>query len=299
MATKTYETPEAFRSALESRIRARAETLGRDLNRERQLLLFDRLTARMTFEFGDHVVMKGGMVLELRLDIARTTKDVDFNMIGDPKTLLDRLQRAAQHDLNDWLRFDVVRAKSAEIVNAVYDGQRFKVQARLGSKTYGDPFGVDIGFGSKLIEAPELLPGSDLLAFIGLSTPQHRVYPRSAHLAEKLHAYTLPVAEGQHPNSRVKDLPDMALLGGAPGAYDPAVLRAAIVATFEQRRTHAVPSRVPDPPAAWRTPYAALAAENDLPWRDLATVSAAVRAFVDPVLAGTQQSWDATLWAWR
>ena len=163
----------------------------------------------------------------------------------------------------------------------------------------GDPFGVDIAFGSKLVESPETIAGSDALSFIGIETPQHRVYPRSAHLAEKLHAYTRPPAAGQRENSRVKDLPDIALLATTPRGFDPVVLRAAIDATFAQRATHPVPTSFPSPPPSWKDRYAALAEENDLAWGDLDAVTAAARAFVEPILtAAPVTAWKRDEWRW-
>jgi hypothetical protein len=51
------------------------------------------------------------------------------------------------------------------------------------------------------------------------------------------------------PNSRVKDLPDLALLATAQpiGAKR---LRAALDQTFTFRKTHALPAKVPEPLAA-------------------------------------------------
>jgi hypothetical protein len=42
---KTYATPEAFRQAIEIRLKKEAAAAGRDLNRFRQLLVFDRFLA--------------------------------------------------------------------------------------------------------------------------------------------------------------------------------------------------------------------------------------------------------------
>jgi hypothetical protein len=54
--------------------------------------------------------------------------------------------------------------------------------------------------------------GPDLLAFAGIAPPTLRLYPIETHIAEKLRAYTMP---RPRPNSRVKDLPDIALLATA------------------------------------------------------------------------------------
>jgi hypothetical protein len=51
--------------------------------------------------------------------------------------------------------------------------------------------------------------GEDVLAFAGVAPPSMPLYPIETHIAEKLHAYTMPRVR---PNTRVKDLPDIALL---------------------------------------------------------------------------------------
>lgn len=116
------------------------------------------------------------------------------------------------------------------------------------------------------------------------------------HVAEKLHAYTLP---RDRPNSRVKDLPDLALLATA-GPVDATRLRGAIEQTFTFRKTHACPLGVASPLEAWRLPYAAMARDDELPWRTLDDVIDAVRAFLDPVLAGgLDATWEPSSWQWR
>ena len=60
------------------------------------------------------------------------------------------------------------------------------------------------------------------------------------------------------PNSRVKDLPDLALQATAQ-PLDAKRLREALDQTFTFRKTHPLPATVPEPTAAWTTPYAAMA----------------------------------------
>ncbi len=78
--------------ALEQRLRAAAQKENRDLTRLRQLLVFDRFLARVFHHLGETVIAKGGITLGLRLDRARTTKDVDLWMKGDAASTLDRLR---------------------------------------------------------------------------------------------------------------------------------------------------------------------------------------------------------------
>lgn len=101
------------------------------------------------------------------------------------------------------------------------------------------------------------------------------------------------------PNSRVKDLPDLALLATAR-QLDAQRLRAAIEQTFMFRKTHAVPAFVPAPIEAWKAPYEAMAREDQLPWTTLDEVTKAAQEFLDPVLAGAlEATWEPSEWAWR
>lgn len=79
MTGQTYSSPPAFKQALEQRLK-RASNNGVDFARRRQLLVFDRFLARVVAVLGDTVLLKGGLVLELRLERARTTKDIVPNV---------------------------------------------------------------------------------------------------------------------------------------------------------------------------------------------------------------------------
>lgn len=100
------------------------------------------------------------------------------------------------------------------------------------------------------------------------------------------------------PNSRVKDLPDLALLASAK-PIEAKRLRAALDQTFTFRRTHALPLNVPKPLVAWTTPYAAMAREDQLMWPSLEEVTKAVQTFLDPILAGgIDATWEPERWSW-
>src|SRR5690606_923497 len=138
-----------------------------------------------------------------------------------------------------------------DAIGMKYPGKRYRVQAVLAGKVYGDPFGVDAAFGEPMLGAPELLRGRSDLSFIGVPAPELTVYPRSTHIAEKLHAYTVPRPT---PNSRVRDLPDLALLASV-GSMNGEHLRAALEQTFAHRATHDLPLTLADAPDRWREPY--------------------------------------------
>lgn len=298
MSARSYSSPAAFKEALEQRLRSAAGT-GVEFARQRQLLVFERFLARVAVVFGDAVMLKGGLVLELRIARARTTKDVDLRMTGSPQQLLARLQEAARRDLGDFLTFEVgPDPEHPEIQNdgMQYDGFRFRAECKLAGRLFARPFGVDVAFGDPILGESELVVAADTLAFAGIAPPTLRLYPIETHIAEKLHAYTMPRAR---PNSRVKDLPDIALLATAQ-RIDGERLRRALEQTFDFRKTHALPAVLPHPPPTWETPYATIAREDRLAWTTLVEVAKAAKAFLDPVLAGgVDAAWSPERWTWE
>jgi hypothetical protein len=292
-----YATPAAFKAAVEQRLRNQAQKAGASLERSRQLLVFDRFLARVFSVFADSVVLKGGLVVELRIARARTTKDVDLRVIGSPDQVMDRLQAAGRLDLEDYLSFEVTqdpRHPKIETEGMVYTGQRFRVEARLAGKIYGRPFGVDVAFADALTEEPDLIAGSSFLEFASIVPVVYRVYPIAAHIAEKLHAYTLPRSR---PNSRMKDLPDIALLASSC-PINAEELSHAIASTFAHRKTHDVPAKLPSPPPDWGDSYAAMAMQDELKWRSLESVFEAACQFLDPVLKNPLGTWNPEQWQW-
>jgi len=293
-----YATAAAFKQALENRLRAASST-GVDFARKRQLLVFDRFLARLVQVLGDSAMLKGGLVVELRVERARTTKDIDLRLVGLPTGVVERLGRAARLDLGDFMVFIVAPdAEHPDITNEgmVYEGQRYRVRCELAGKPYGQPFGLDIAFADPILGEPDLIVAEDVLGFAGIAPPTLRLYPLETHIAEKLHAYTLP---RKRPNSRVKDLPDIALLAGVR-ELEATRVRSALEQTYTFRKTHALPVSLPAPPVAWAAPYARMVDEDELRWADLATLVGAVEAFLNPVLEGTATGmWRPSTWGWR
>lgn len=298
MTPRTFASPEAFKQSLEQRLRA-ASRVGTELARKRQLLVFSRFLARVATVMGEDAVLKGGLVLELRLERARTTKDVDLRLSGSSVDVLRSLQEVGRRNLGDYMTFEVVPdADHPEIQNdgMLYDGLRFRAECKLAGKIYGQPFGVDVAFGDPMLGEPEVVVAEDALSFAGIAPPELRLYPVETHIAEKLHAYTMP---RPRPNSRVKDLPDLALLA-TTRCIDAHRLRAALVQTFDFRKTHALPMALPTPAEAWRAPYAAMAREDGLPWGALDDVMRAAARFLDPVLRGESAgTWVPSTWTWQ
>jgi hypothetical protein len=296
MTVRTYSSPQAFKEALEQRLRSASKN-GVDFSRRRQLLVFDRFLARIVAVLRDTVLLKGGLVLELRLDRARTTKDIDLRLIGSPETVLTDLQKAGRQTLGDFMSFEVNRdTEQPKIQNdgMRYEGLRFRVECLLAGKIYGRAFGVDVAFGDPILGEPETVAADDTLGFAGIAPPVVRLYPIETHIAEKLHAYTMPRAR---PNTRVKDLPDIALLATVR-PLDGLRVRSALEQTFDFRATHTLPSSLPEPPASWSIPYREMARENELAWSTIEQLTAVVAEFLNPVLAGRHGTWHPAKWIW-
>lgn len=298
MTPNRYQTPQGFKVALETRLRHKAQTPAVPISRVRQLLVFDRWLARLVAVLGDRLILKGGIALELRLARARTTRDVDVRVSGPASEVPRQLTEAAAHDAEDHLSFTVALDRHHPQIrgeSVVYEGQRFRVQAHLAGQTYGDPFGMDVAHGDPILRMPDRVTSGNWLDFIGIAPVAVLVVPRETHVAEKLHAYTLP---RERENSRIKDLPDLALLAQT-GAFAARDLREAIRLTFTFRKTHAIPDQLPPPPAAWTDPYQTMSRDDALPWLNLKEAMEAARAFVDPVLEGIEGTWDPATWTWQ
>jgi hypothetical protein len=182
------------------------------------------------------------------------------------------LQSAASLSLGDWLEFTIGPAM-LDITAAPYGG------ARMDGRIFAR-FHLDVGIGDVAMHPLEAIETHAWLEFAGIGVTQILMIPKAQQFAEKIHAYTLPRTT---PNSRVKDLVDLALLIGDQNLDRQMVLRA-LQLTFERRGTHLLPSALDIPPQEWQKPFEALAAECGLPTGCDAAFEA-VRAFLQDVMA--------------
>lgn len=108
-----YATPEAFRAALEDRLKdAQNEMVG--LSRLRKRVVFERLLARLTAQAAGEWVLKGGFALELRLDeLSRSTKDMDVDWSLGEEDATERLLDAADLDIGDMFEFGQAPGQSS------------------------------------------------------------------------------------------------------------------------------------------------------------------------------------------
>ncbi len=297
--TDRYRTAAAFRQALEVRLEQTAATRGVALNTLRQMLLMERLLARLfvTAAPGSHDPMpddlapphpwllKGGYAMELRMrPRARTTKDLDFTVTAaggevGHDAILDDLIAAAERDVGDHLGFEI-RGPGKPLVGPATGGWRFRLVVTLAGKPYGG-FHVDVGLDGPVPGRPEVLRCEDHLAFAGIPPGVVLAVPRAVQFSEKLAAYTRPWAD--RVNTRTKDLVDLLLLIG-DGLPADADLLVAIDRAFSEAGRRP-PDELPPPPEEWREDFEDLVAETGLAARDLLEASLRLAAYWERVRA--------------
>ncbi len=263
---KKYTTATAFRAGLEERLRKISKKSGEDLQRLRRKVAFDRLLCRLFNNHPGDLFLKGGYSMELRLNLARTTKDIDLVLrVGTAKDretqdgILGTLQKSARESLHDFFDFRI-EAATADLEAVPYGGYRFPVEAHLDGRLFAR-FPMDIVVSSLVLEPIEEIKGQDWLQFAGIETMAFPVIPAEQQFAEKLHAYTFTRMGSE--NSRVKDLVDMALLIESVGLKEVA-LRSAIRKIFAYRNTHPLPEGLMEPPVTWMEPFGRLKRETGL-----------------------------------
>jgi hypothetical protein len=288
---RTYTTAGAFRKALEERLKRTSRTDQIDVNRLRRHVSFDRLLARLFHAQTAPWALKGGYALELQFKAARSTVDIDLTLQQVPATadsdsvnrvVREMLQSAADIPLGDWFEYKI-GSPILDLDAAPYGGARYPVEASMNARIFAR-FHLDAGIGDVVMQPLEVVECRDWLGFAGIERCQVLMIPREQQFAEKLHAYTLPRGT---PNSRVKDLVDLALLSESGGLNTHRILDA-LQLTFARRATHTIPTELAAPPSEWHLPFQVLAEECGLP-PEIATVFARVREFFEEVLAGRKE----------
>lgn len=261
MNSKTYRNPADFRRALETRLAGEAQKGPFSLPRLRLQVTFERFLAHLFQDPDPDFLLKGGYGMELRLrHRARFSKDIDLTTKAqksyrDSEAARKDLEAMLEIDLNDGFSFRM-GAASRELDGAPYAGFRFPVQAMVAGRTFA-LFNIDVASGDAITGDPEWVEGQDLLKFAGITPARMALVPRETHFAEKIHAYTFPRSR---PNSRVKDLVDLALLLD-DGFKDLSQVRMALESTFIRRDTHPMPKVLEKPIVSWESIYATIAAE--------------------------------------
>ena len=225
----------------------------------RRQVAFDRLLVRLFVEGNPPWRLKGGYALELKLSVARTTRDLDLGLSsGMPsgEQLLEALQTAAARDAGDFFAY-AIGEPVMDLDGAPYGGSRHPVECSLDGRLFAQ-FHLDIGMGDIQREPYEWTEPRDWLGFAGIPSGRFPSISREEHFAQKLHAYTM--RRGDRSNTRVKDLIDLVLLIDS-AVMDQERLKRDIVDTFHRRGTHPVPNGLEPPPEFWGPVFTKLALE--------------------------------------
>jgi len=256
-----YLSAQSMRVALEDRLNRLAKNNSADIMRLRRHVAFDRLLARLFSGHAKDMIVKGGYALELWINNARTTKDIDISFKGniggvwtgerssDPEALQDFLQNLVVIDSGDFFEFIIGNAV-LDLENAPYGGYRFPIESRMAGRVF-IKFEIDVAAGDTWLEPHESVKTQDWFGFAGIEAPMIPVISQEQQFAEKVHAYTLP---RKTPNSRVKDLVDILLLI-ENGKLNTAKVKNALSKTFQRRKTHPIPLDLPEPPESWKMPF--------------------------------------------
>jgi hypothetical protein len=262
-----YADGTAFRRALADRLQRQYPD--QDVGRLQKRVAMERFLARVVATLPERARLKGGYALELRLERARATQDLDVALRDLPGAeVLEALRDASELDLGDHLRYRIEETTRGAPQRAPDGGQRLTVVPELGGQRFM-PFPLDVGVGDADSGAADVLSGGIDLSFADLAPLHVPAVSVAVHVAEKLHALSMPRKDGRE-NSRVKDLVDVVLLRQA-ALDDVEAVRLAVAATFERRATHELPQQIDLPLRSWASEYRKLAMDLALA-PDVATV---------------------------
>lgn len=183
-------TPAGFRTQLLQRLRNQALREGVPVQRLQQRIAFERFLVRLSHS--DQWILEGGFALQFRYGLlGRPTIDVDLRTDSSIDQAVAFLRRdIATTPIVD--HFGFVLGPMAQALQGAPDGAvRIKVTTRLAGSEFVS-FHLDVSAGDALVGRATVMPGPDYLRFAGIPPIAFPVYPVVQHLAEKLHAYTLP-----------------------------------------------------------------------------------------------------------
>jgi predicted nucleotidyltransferase component of viral defense system len=259
------------------------------------VVAIDRLLARLLAAAPGQWFAKGGYANQLRRpDDARFTEDLDLKIDAAIETASELLASGFAVDLGDDFGYEVA-APAAPLEGPPGCGLRFVVVARL-SGTELVRFKVDVSAADVVVGELEAYTSDPVIERLGFRPSRFPVYPINQHVAEKLHALTLP---RDVENTRARDLVDLAWFI-RHFTFRSEALAESCVATFERRATHPWPPVIAPPPQSWARPYEAWRAELDLSDPTPAAAASSVRRFLEPVYAGLEgRTWDPARQEWR
>jgi hypothetical protein len=168
----------------------------------------------------------------------RPTRDADLLGSGsnEPDALIAVFREVCALECEDGIAFDPQSVEAAQIAEEkAYPGVRVTLRATLAGANI--PVQIDVGFGDAVTPDPKPI---DYPVFLDAPAPKLRAYPVETVISEKFHAMVLLGMD----NTRMKDFYDVKVIAER-FEVDVEVLAIAITATFERRKTAALPAGMP------------------------------------------------------
>lgn len=156
-----------------------------DLNRLRQQIAFDRLSATLSVEEPPLLVLKGGYALELRFKAARLTVNIYLTVQRVPasagedqkKVVRDILQTAAAVPFGNGFEF-TFRPPAMDLTAAPYRGARYPVEARTDERIFA-------GIGDVVSLPLKTIVCGGWLGFAGIQASRVRMIARESSNSPK------------------------------------------------------------------------------------------------------------------
>lgn len=277
------------------RMNSEAKRGGVPVRRIHLVVAIDRFLARLLAAVpAGSWVIKGGYANQLRRpDHARFTEDLDLKIEAAIEEAPALLAAGFATDLGDDFSYETSTG-AAPLRGPPGGGLRFVVVVRLAGEQLVQ-FKVDVSAADVVVGELEEHLSDPVVEHLGFDRHRYPVYPIAQHVAEKLHALTLP---RDVENTRARDLVDLTWFA-QNFTFRSKDLIDACEATFKRRATHDWPPTIPVPPPDWQRPYERWRAELDLSDATPESAAAAVAAFLAPVFAGTRvKRWEPDTRRW-
>ena len=221
-------------ASVKDRLRNYAKKSGRTVQDVFTVYVLERILYRISVsEYADNFTLKGGILLYglYTEDFTRATTDIDLlsgNISNDREELKKVFSEILSIKTDDPIRFDL---EKLDIINITefkkYHGVRVTTTAYLDRTRIA--VGIDIGFGDVIYPGRVKMDYPTLLNDQAPSMFAYSIYSTGAGKREA--SVSLGVA-----NSRYKDFYDLCTIP-AREDFDGAILREALVETFENRHT--------------------------------------------------------------
>lgn len=283
-----YATANAFRRALEDRLKQEARLRGRPLEELRREFLFQRFLALLFSGPEGRWVIKGGASLLMRLADARSSKDLDLLHLGEvePEEAIAELREFTAPREGDYLTFVIGEGVSYSRANPVVE---ISVTSYIGA-LYGR-FPIDLATELHLRATPERIRPTPVVDLPGLAElPEVVVYPLTDQVADKVCAMYELYGDRQSPSSRYRDLIDLALIVSTCELKAVPISRA--LQSESTRRQMQLPLAMVSPAPNWPEGYRAYARKTriDGALHNMETALEYVGSCLNPLLSGSRDT---------